>query len=340
MGLYDSPPMGRPKSAYKDLPQHMTARTLVSGRVLFYYQAAGKKIPLGDNRDAALQEWAKLEAGGGSKKFPAIATIYLRETLPGLALGTQVHYRAAIANLSVAFAEFTLEQIEPRHIKAYMRLRSAKGAAMFERRVMSAFFNWARSEGHTKAPNPCRDMKFTKAERAQFKYTGKRDRYVTDDEYRALWSQGDAILQDGMDLAYRTGQRVGDVLAMTRQDIRDGELWIVQEKTKAKVGIRMEGLLKALVERILARSRPVPSMYLICDRRGQRVRYKAFNDRFVAARKASGQDWQFRDIRAKTATDLPEIRHAQGLLGHKYETTTAGYRRPKGVAVPPNDRSI
>ena len=181
-------------------------------------------------------------------------------------------------------------------------------------------------------------MKFSKAEKATFQYTGKRDRYVTDEEYKALWAKGDAILQDAMDLAFLTGQRVGDVLKMTRQDIADGTLLVVQQKTGAKVPIRLEHDLKSLVERIQARSRPVPSMYLVCDRRGQRVQYKALNDRFVAARIASGQDWQFRDIRAKTATDIPEIRHAQQLLGHKIETTTTGYRRNKGTAVSPLKR--
>lgn len=328
--------MGRPKSAYKDLPQHMTARPLKSGRVLYYHQAGGKKTPLGDNLDAALQQWASLEASGNSKLFPAIADLYREAVIPGLAAGTQTHYRAALVNLAVAFKDFALEQIEPKHVKSYMRLRSSKGAAIFERRVLSAFFNWARGEGHTSSPNPCRDMKFSKAEKATFQYTGRRERYVTDAEYRAVWERGGDILQDAMDLALYTGQRPGDVLAMTRHDIRDGELWIVQAKTGAKVGITIEGELKAVLERIQARKRDVPSLHLICDRQGQRVRLKALWKRFDKARGEA--DWQFRDIRAKTATDIPEIRDAQKLLGHKHETTTTGYRRSKGVAVAPLKR--
>ena len=328
--------MGRPKSAYKDLPQHMTARTLASGRVLYYYQSAGKKTPLGADLIAAKQKWALLEAGDDAKRFPAVAAIYEKEIVPGLAPGTQVHYRAALENLSVAFAAFSLEQIEPKHVKAYMRRRTAKGAAVFERRVLSTFFNWARGEGHTSAANPCRDMKFSKAEKATFQYTGKRDRYVTDAEYREVWGRGDAILQDVMDLAYLTGQRVNDVLKMTRHDIGDGTLLVVQQKTGAKVPIKVEHDLQALVERILARPRAVPSMYLVCDRHGQRVSYTALHNRFVKAR--GDADWQFRDIRAKTATDIPEIRHAQQLLGHKNETTTTGYRRSKGTAISPLKR--
>jgi integrase len=318
----------------------MKPRVLASGKILYYYQAAGKQIPLGSNLIAAKEEWARLERGGArANLFPKLTKLYREsETYLALSYSTKQHYRIALDNLSLTFKRFTLDQMEPRHVKAYMRKRSKKGAAIFEKRVGSAFFNWAREEGHTRAPNPFHGIKFSKAEKRTFKPIGRRTVYVTDAQYREVWARGDAILQDAMDLAYRTGQRPGDVLKARRQDIIDGVLWFVQQKTGAKVGVRVQGELQRVLERILARTRPVPSMYLIADRRGQRVLYNALNARFVAARGEAA--WQFRDIRAKTSTDMPDLKKAQLLLGHTKETTTTIYRRSESDVQDPLERQI
>jgi integrase len=328
--------MGRPKSVWHDLPPRMSARVLASGKVLFYYQAAGKKKPLGSDRIEANRKWTEYEAGAVSQAFPAIAKLYRAAVFRGLAKSTAAHYEIALRNLEKYLEKVRLEQIQPAHVKSYIRKRSKKAAAFFEKRVLSAVFNWARGEGLTSAPNPCLGVTFSKAERKGFG-TGKRVRYVTDEEYAEVHARGDTILQDAMDLALLTGQRPSDLLSLTRQHIRDGVLWIVQAKTGATVGIRVEAELARVLERIQARPRPVPSMFLICDRKGQRVRYNALHERF---RKALGDgDWQFRDLRAKAATDSPNLKDAQLLLGHATETTTAGvYRRSKGSAVAPLKR--
>lgn len=329
--------MGRAKTVWTDLPPRMTARRMPSGKILYYYQAARKKIPLGADKAAALTEWAKLEAGGEvPKTFLAISEDY-KKTFRGLAVSTQEHYETAIVNLAKAFGAFSLEQLEPSDVKKYIRQRSAKGAALFEKRVLSAFFNWARGEGYTKVPNPCLGIKFSKTERKEFKSLGNRERYVTDAEYDSVWARADDFTQDAMDLALYTAQRPGDILKARRQDIREGVLWFVQEKTGTELGVRVEGDLERVLNRILARPREVESMYLLCDRRGQRVLYNSLNRRFLKARGES--DWQFRDIRAKAASDSPDLKRAQKLLGHAKETTTTIYRRATDNIVSPLKRA-
>lgn len=320
----------------------MTAREMPSGKVLYYYQAAGKKIPLGADKAAALRLWAREDAGAIGSAFLAVSDAYLEHLKPNLTPDSYRHYEIALENLGLTFAKFRLEQLEPHHVRGYIRKRSKKGAALFEKRILSAMFNWARGEGITKAPNPCAGIKFSKSERKAIGQLGKSDRYVTDAEFAEVYGRALPILQDAMDLGLRTGQRPSDLLEMTRQDIKDGELWIVQEKTGAKVGIRIEGKLKVALERMQARQRRVQSMYLIATDDGQRMTYDALNRQFVKARRAAMKEagmatWQFRAIRAKAATDSPDIKRAQGLLGHASELTTAGYRRNKGIAVPPND---
>ena len=329
--------VGRRKTTWLDLPPRMAARRLASGKVLYYYQAAGKKTPLGSNLIVAKQEWARLEHSGPRLLFPDVAKLYRDAVFPTLAYGTKKHYEIALRNLEVYLRKFALEQVEPKHVRFYIRARSKKGAAMYEKRILSALFNWARGEGLTSVPNPCHGMKFTPAERRALKYTGKRERYVTDAEFDQVHAVGDAVLQDAMDLALLTGQRPSDLLRSTRQDVREGVLWFTQGKTGAKVGIRVQGALQTVLERILKRPRTIQSVYLIADRKGQPVTLHALNKRFVTAR--CDADWQFRDIRAKAATDSPDLKQAQRLLGHKVETTTTVYRRSKGDIVSPLERS-
>lgn len=317
----------------------MKARRLAS-KVLYYYQAGGKQIPLGSNLLLAKEKWAQLDAGGKhTSRFPAITRLYRASSeYQALAPNTRKVYGPALDNLDLTFKHFTLEQIEPRHVKQYMRRRTKKGAAIFERRVGSAFFAWAREEGHTKSPNPFIGVKFSKAEKRGFTI-GPRHRYVTDAEFDVVYGRGDDILKDAMDLALLTGQRPGDILKARRQDIAEDVLWFVQEKTGAKVGVKVQGALAAAVERATMRERLAPSMYLIADRNGQRVSYAALNGKFRAARGSA--DWQFRDIRAKAGADSPDLKRAQELLGHAHETTTAGhYRSSRGNVVAPLERKI
>lgn len=121
---------------------------------------------------------------------------------------------------------------------------------------------------------------------------------------------------------------------MTRQDIRDGCLWVTQDKTGAKLRIEAVGGFKEALERILTRARTVQSVYLVADQKGQRITVDRLQKAFQVAR--GSMRWQFRDIRKKTATDVDELRGAQRLLGHANETTTARvYRQVKGEKVKP-----
>lgn len=55
----------------------------------------------------------------------------------------------------------------------------------------------------------------------------------------------------------------------------------------------------------------------------------AMRFRFDNPRKAAGVAFQFRDIRAKTASDTGELGHSQSLLGHKNRDMTEHSVRPR-----------
>ena len=106
-------------------------------------------------------------------------------------------------------------------------------------------------------------------------------------------------------------------------------LWIVQNKTGAKRAIEVTGELAALIARINARPRVRLSAWLIQDDGGQPLGTFAMRSRFDKARKAAGVDFQFRDLRAKAATDTGDLAHSQKLLGHRNREMTEQYVRAR-----------
>jgi integrase len=128
-----------------------------------------------------------------------------------------------------------------------------------------------------------------------------------------------------MDLASLTGQRPVDVLKLKRTDIRDGALWIVQNKTVTRLGIEITGELAATIARINAHPRKAISAYIIQDENGQPLTQCALRSRFDKAHTQAKVCFQFRDIRAKAATDTGDLANSQKLLAHKNREMTEHY---------------
>lgn len=175
--------------------------------------------------------------------------------------------------------------------------------------------------GYTDAPGP-----LLRGEGLQ----GSRARPLRDDaEFRAVWEHADQTPRDAMDLALLTGQRPADVLKIKLADIHDGALWIVQNKTGVKRAIELTGELAQLVERINGRPYVRRSAFLIQDTSGKPLGTFATRSQFDKARRKSGVSFQFRDIRAKAATDTGDLAHSQKLLGHRNRDMTEHYVRAR-----------
>lgn len=112
------------------------------------------------------------------------------------------------------------------------------------------------------------------------------------------------------------------LLKLKRTDIRDGALWIIQNKTGQRLGAEITGELAAVIARINQLPRHAISAYLIQDDNGQPLSQFALRSRFDKARTLAKVNFQFRDIRAKAATDTGDLAHSQTLLGHKNREMT------------------
>lgn len=333
--------MGRKPKKAGAIPR-LRERRQKSGVVHYYYDAGGKprkELPLGSDYGLALRKWAELEGG---RKTPAVAVLtfrivcdsYRREVMVTKAARTQQDNRKELDKLLGFFDDppCPLEAITPVRVRQYLTWRTKGGTGMVranrEKALLSHIWNFARDKGYTALPNPCAGIK-------GFKETG-RDAYIEDDQYQAIRAAADTVVQDAMDLAYLTGQRPADVLRLTEMDVRDGSVNIRQAKTKAKLRIVVEGELAVLLERLRGRKsgQSVRSTYLIVSERGEPVSVAMMSRRWAKACAAAGvEGLQFRDLRAKAATDKAEsagdIREAQRQLGHTTVTMTEHYTRQR-----------
>ncbi len=97
---------------------------------------------------------------------------------------------------------------------------------------------------------------------------------MDDTTFRAVYERGDQTLRDALDLAYLTGQRVGDVWSMDERQLGAGELVVRQAKTGTKLTMAVTGELAALLDRIAARKRGLTlrstATHRRCGRAGDR----------------------------------------------------------------------
>lgn len=348
--------MGRRPTRNFHLPHGMRARW--RGKTVYYFYEPNSKprreIPLGKDYTEAVRLWGieqERRTVGDTVTFEDVADRYEREVIPRKAPATQEINLRELANLRAVFCavRIPLDDIDPVDVRQYLDLRrAAPYAANRERALLSHIFNFARNAGLTSKANPCAGIRGHDEP--------GRDVYIDDEVYRAVWDCAEPALQDALDLAYLTGQRPADVLKMSRADVRDGEMTVVQNKTGAKLRVEITGQLAVLMERIKARK--VSGLALICDAKGQpltkfglrgafdRARDLAIEASQIGTSEAGLPDishairtFQFRDLRAKAGTDTEELRGmaaAKDQLGHTSEGMTAHYvRHRKGKLVKP-----
>lgn len=338
----------RPKKTAYDLPPRMLRRkkTLKSGKVWigYYYNArddAGnrKEIPLGGDLAEAKRKWAELEGRPVSRivTMSMVFDRYEREVLPGKSENTQYRYRSSLKTLRKVFSDAPIDQIQPHHVARYRdaRIKNASSAKI-ELAVFSSAFDYAREWGYTGKENPCRGVK-----KPAYK---PRDFYADKAVWDAVYSQAEPELQDAMDLAYLTGQRPGDVLKMQHSDIQDGYLVLQQQKTKKKLRILLAGTeLAKVIARI--RQKKVASFWLVSTSRGKKLSHDMLYTRWQAAREKAAAAYpeiaekicrfQFRDIRAKAASDIQDLKDASALLGHSEQKLTENVYRRLGKTAHP-----
>lgn len=254
---------------------------------------------------------------------------YEQEVLPTKSKKTQIEQVMQIKTLRRVFGHMHPAQILPVHIAKYLDKKSAKSMGNREIALLSHVFRKAIRWGDA-VTNPCVGVERNKE--------SPRDRYVTDDEFRAVYSQAPDLMQVFMDLAYLTGQRQADLIQIKITDLGDDGIFFQQQKTKAKIIVAWSDALRATVERARALQTEVKSLhYLIATKDGQPYRSSGIQtawQRLIAKCFKDGtikERFTFHDLRAKARSDGEDKR----LLGHANpEKMAKTYQRKPTIVLP------
>lgn len=322
------------------MPKHKIQRFAEKKGHYYHVKSAEKGLkriwtPLGKDYAAALKKWAVIEADNHcylpphGDTFEAVIDRYLIETLPNKAEKTQKEQRRQAEIVRKAFGHAKRGQIRPHHVGQFCDALAVRHGPVLANRVKALLSNMFSMAiyWNMEDVNPCKDIK-RKPEKA-------RTRYITDEEFRAVRNLAPPQVGVAMDLAYYTGQRMGDVLRIRWADISDGQILVTQGKTGARLAIQITAPLQATINRAKDGSK-ITGMTIIHTRRGQQYTEDGMSAMFRrSCQKAGVENFHFHDIRGKAATDLERSglprSEIQALLGHKTSQQTDGYIKAREV---------
>lgn len=279
---------------------------------------------------------------------------------------TQANDRYMTREIADAFAEFRANQVKTTDVvdflKQYKKMPRSFNAY---RATMRELMRFAEEKGF-RAPesNPCASIKTMKVK--------ARDRYITDSELRRIKfaimygkKGGTNAKRDGekanralnrsghticcmIDMAYLTGQRIGDLLLMEWADVKKEGIYFEPSKVEGSTGIKIliqwTLKLRAVVDRLKnppavpgakGLAKPVSMRWMFSTLKGQPYTYDALKSAWARGRaraKIANKNIHFHDLRAKALTDVDEdrdIKQAQGMGGHSTQAQTAEYIRHK-----------
>lgn len=333
-----------------NLPKNLRARTRTrkNGQQITYYflDLGGKprrEISLGTDYVLAVKKWAEHHIYINPKEctFMQLAKRFRAEILPTKKANTARWQNSALNQLEQFFGnpDVAITQIQSQHIRQFLDWkRNAPAHANNAINLFHQMWNYAREWGYTDRVCPSEGIKKHPV--------SKRQNYVENHIYQLFLQHADEQLRDMMQLAYILGQRPSDIAKIHASHIADGILHIKQQKTGAQIRFKIQGEL----ERILQR-RPSEG-YLFTNTRqkpinSERIR-TYFNQLKTKLSKAYPElkdeikNFQFRDLRAKSATDIylsSDITAAQKQLGHTSSRMTETYIRKNKLLTPfdPND---
>ncbi len=321
--------MGRRRKTDKHLPQRMYLR---SG-TYYFADPGGKWHNLGRDYAAAMYGYAQITGPGGHCRTLGDAVDrYMKEVACQNAERTykdKLHHGKIIKE---AMGKVRPQAISPQAVYKFRDIISTNGKVQANRTIgtLSHVFTSCIEWGLVTS-NPCLSVKRFKEQ--------ARDRYVTDEEFKAFADFAGPQIGAYMHFKYLTGLRKCDILNMKRDQIKPDGIHVQTSKTSKKIIIERTPALNAAIKRI-GKLRKFTSIYLISTRNGggytvsgftaiwQRKMVKAMEKGILAER------FTEHDLRAKTASDT-DLKHAAALLTHDdIKTTQKHYRRKAEIVRP------
>jgi integrase len=315
--------MGRPRKDNQHLPRYVTVN-----HGSYYYKPPGETArricPVGD--DQALYKFMleRSTPAGPISTMRDCFDRYEREVVPALAPRTQKDYRKALKLLRATFGHMAPNDILPRDVGRFLDVPTGKIHRVRIVAVLSAVFGYAVGSWYVADRNPCRDVKRPKG--------SKRNRYVTDAEYQAVYALASPRVKVAMDLALLTGQRQGDLLELKWEQVTPEGVLFTQGKTGKRLLVGMSPSLEDALGRAKRFLPHLPREYVLRQRNGKAYRPDGFRAIWQRTmNKATKGDqpvlkerYTFHDLRAKCVSDTVNLQDAMERAGHTSMAMTRG----------------
>ena len=339
-------------------------RIFPKGRWYYLVRADGNKriwtklTKVADGLPMLYRKLADIEAADiQSDLMPAIVAGWRRDVSESThSKKTQADDLYLTKEIATRFAEFRAADVRPPDVKAFLKsYRDRPRTHNSYRSMMRELMRYAEEEGH-------RDPGTNPVDSIRTMTVKARDRYITDSEMRRI--KFHAIYSDQqlarpkavriknrsglmvcalVDMAYLTGQRIGDLLAMQWSSVTDKGILFAPSKVANSTGVKLIikttpalqvviGRLRLLrKEKAKGNSRVVTHVF--STQSGQPYHYSGARTAWRrAATRAGIENARFHDLRAKAITDVDEDRgigQAQRMGGHSTQAQTADYVRHK-----------
>jgi len=357
------------------MPAHMAPKRTAlptgvfpKGRWYYRVRAEGnrriwtKLCPIADGLPALYAALAQQLADQvADDRMPALIAAWQRNVMHRHAAKTQVDDKAMCKVIADSFADFRAGEVQAPDVADFLQPLQAKPRTHNAYRGMLRELLRYSIERGFRTENPVAHIRTLP--------TPARTRYITDSEMRRI-KVGGIYGDDGkrtrsglmlaalIDVAYLTGQRIGDLLQLRWErdpddvdapHVTDKGLFFRPDKTENTTGAALVvhwtprlrdaiGRIKVLqAERLLKRraGQRLFSGYLFTGQDGKHLSYWGASSMWQRARKrADVRGATFHDLRAKALTDLDARagRRAANQMGnHSTEQQTADYIRSRQV---------
>jgi len=321
--------MGRARRMNKHLPP----RLRVSHGAYYwtpFVNGKQKWVPLGREFAEAFEKYGRLEADkhdATGSSFADLESRFFAEEVPKRAKNTQKSYRSWIKPLRAVFGGVDVSSITQQAAAKYRDARVHRTSANRELALLSTMLAYGVEIGM---------LESNKLLGFHHRPEPRRTRYITDGELELLITQANPKLSLLIRLAYLTGLRKSDLLALRWQDVKPDGLYVTTQKTGVPLVLSMTPELTSILEDLKRSQGKVMSMYLFAHRNGRKLNAVTADHQWMALRDSLGLDVVFHDIRRKRLTDATDAHgqeYAQRLAGHKEARTTARYYAPEAIRV-------
>jgi hypothetical protein len=299
--------------------------------------ASGKRTYVPGPEASAIAYARKRNAGLGIEKSTSIGFLLQQYEVDRLRGSESTRREASriIEKYRRAWGEQHVRSITRLALNKSWKTLDGPHAVAKHRNLWIQFMRWAVAEGHL-------DTNEAELTLAPIAPPRARQRH-TDEGYAAIYAAAPDWLQIAMELAVSSLQRRGDLLRLTREDVRDNVLYVKQAKTGVRLGIRFTTHSRLGVAVKRAMTAPVFGSNLIRrlpDRRRTRtngVNESLLTHAFADCRDStgiyshlgSGERPSFHDLRAYGVWTYEragfERTYVQALAGHSTLRMTAHY---------------